>query len=324
MRGLAVVIPAYRAEATIQKVLQGVLDYAQWVIVVNDASPDRTGEIVSAEIERLPEGRVVLVTHAQNQGVGGAVWSGYQQALALGAEVVVKIDSDDQMDPAWIPQLVAPIFSGQADYTKGNRFLHSDQILSMPLVRRLGNISLSFLTKLCSGYWNIFDPTNGYTALHTAVIPLLDPQHIHRRYFFETSMLVELNIHRAVVKDVYIPARYGGEKSSLSELDSFFRFPPLLLKSFFRRALLEYFLKDFSAASMMLTAGLPMILFGLIFGLLHWAQSVRQGIPATTGTVMVATLPFILGFQLLLQAAVQDVNNVPNTPIHGARVIPGG
>jgi dolichol-phosphate mannosyltransferase len=320
MRGLAIVIPAYRAETTIRKVIQGVLEVAQWVIVVNDASPDRTAEIVADMLDHLPDGRLVLVNHPRNQGVGGAVWSGYQQALALGAEVVVKIDSDDQMDPAWIPHLVAPVCSGRADYTKGNRFLHSDQILSMPLVRRLGNISLSFLTKLCSGYWNIFDPTNGYTALHAAVIPLLDRRRIHSRYFFETSLLVELNIHRAVVKDVYIPARYGAEKSSLSELDSFFRFPPLLLKSFFRRTLLEYFLKDFTAVSMMLTAGLPMILFGLIFGLVHWVQSVRQGVPATTGTVMVATLPFILGFQLLLQAAVQDVNNVPTTPIHAERV----
>jgi glycosyltransferase involved in cell wall biosynthesis len=321
MQGLAIVIPAYRAEKTLRKVILGALEYARWVIVVDDASPDGSAGIAAAEARS--DERVVLVRHAENQGVGGAVWSGYQRALSLGAQVVVKMDSDDQMDPAWIPHLVSPLYAGQADYVKGNRFMHAGQIFSMPLVRRLGNISLSFLTKVCSGYWNVFDPTNGYTALHAAVIPLLDPARLHRRYFFETSMLIELYLHRAVVKDVYIPARYTGEQSHLSVVDSLLRFPPLLFQSFLRRVTVEYFVKDFNAASMMVSAGLPMILFGLVFGGYHWARSIREGIPATTGTVMVATLPFILGFQLLLQAVVQDIHNVPSSPVHLVEINPG-
>jgi dolichol-phosphate mannosyltransferase len=313
MRGLAVVIPAYRAEKTIQKVVSGALRHAEWVIVVNDASPDAT----SARVREISgDGRVVLVEHTLNQGVGGAVWSGYCKARELGAQVIIKMDSDDQMDPERIPELVEPILAGRADYCKGNRFLHSAQISRMPLLRRLGNVALSFFTKASSGYWNIFDPTNGFTALHSALIPLLNPARLHRRYFFETSLLIELNLNRAVVADVYIPARYGAEVSNLSELDAFLRFPPLLLKGFFRRILVEYFIKDFSATSLMLVTGLPLVLFGFIFGVYHWVLSIQQDLPATTGTVMVATLPFILGFQLLLQAAVQDINSVPTVALH--------
>ena len=154
--------------------------------------------------------------------------TGYAEAHRLGAEIVVKMDGDGQMDPAQLPALIAPIVRGEADYAKGNRYLHARQLRSMPLLRRLGNLGLSFLTKLASGYWNIFDPTNGYTAIHAALIPLLNKEDIGRRYFFESSMLLELSLLRAVVRDVYIPARYGDETSHLSILKTLRQFPPAL------------------------------------------------------------------------------------------------
>ena len=214
-RCLAVVIPAFRAEAHIADVLRGIPDYVAWIVVVDDCSPDHnTIAIVEETARRDP--RIRLLRHEVNQGVGGAVLTGYREARRLGAEIIVKMDSDGQMDPRYLPALIDPIVRGRADYTKGNRYVHARQLRSMPLLRRIGNLGLSFLTKLASGYWSLFDPTNGYTAIHAAVIPMLNEEDIGRRYFFESSMLLELSLLRAVIRDVYIPAKYGDKTSHLA------------------------------------------------------------------------------------------------------------
>lgn len=310
---LCVVIPAYRSEDTIEKVVRGLPGMVEHIVVVDDGSPDRMRQLLQGL--KSADDRVHIISHEINTGVGGAVLDGYRLAYDLGAEIVVKIDSDDQMDPAHIAALIRPIVEGAADFTKGNRFLHNRELSAMPTRRRIGNIGLSFLTKAASGYWGVFDPTNGYTAIHRSVIPMLLNGLIHKRYFFETSQLLELGLARAVVKDVFIPAKYGGERSSLSELDALFRFPVLLVRGFWRRMWMQYFVRDFTSVSLMLVVGSVLSVFGLIFGLFHWWESYATGIPATTGTVMVATLPLILGAQLLLQAAVLDIQNAPTEPI---------
>lgn len=169
---IAVIIPTYRAASTLQRVVEGIPDWVQTVIVVNDASPDDT--LAIAQRYEQSDSRLVVINHDTNQGVGGAVITGYQKAFQLGAQIVIKMDSDNQMDPIYLPKLIKPIMDRQADYTKGNRFLHSRELVEMPVKRRFGNVGLSFLTKLASGYWNIFDPTNGYTAISVGLIPLLD------------------------------------------------------------------------------------------------------------------------------------------------------
>jgi len=310
---IAVVIPAYRCEKQIRGVIETLPPFVDLIIVVEDCSPDNTAAVVQALMQEDP--RIHLICHEVNTGVGGAVLDGYERAVALGADVIVKIDSDGQMDPSLMKTLIKPILQRHADYTKGNRFLHASQLKSMPPLRRLGNTGLSFLSKISSGCWNVFDPTNGYTAIHRVAAQLINRENIHRRYFFESSMLIELRLIRAVVRDVYMPARYGDETSSLSEFDSLFRFPPLLLKGFLRRLKIEYFIRDFTPVSLFLVAGIPMVIFGLIFGLYHWAQSIAQQVPATTGTVMVATLPVIIGIQLILQAFVMDIQNTPSIPL---------
>ena len=310
--GIAVVIPAYRAEKFIVKILSGIPQFVSYIVVVNDCSPDRTAELVQAH----HDARVCLISHETNQGVGGAMLTGYRKAIELGAKIIVKIDSDDQMDPAHLIPLIAPILLGQADYTKGNRFLHANELKKMPSTRRIGNAGLSFLTKAASGYWNIFDPTNGYTAIHASLIPLLDNARIHRRYFFESSMLIELGMNRAVVRDVYIPARYGDELSSLSVWKTLFEFPPRLFSGFLRRFVVQYFIRDFGVVSLLFLTGLILSVFGFVYGANHWRQSIVTGSPASTGTVMVATLPLILGSQLLIQALIADIQSVPKEPIH--------
>jgi glycosyltransferase involved in cell wall biosynthesis len=309
---IAVVISAYRAEKFITKTLAGIPPFVSHIVVVDDCSPDRTGELVRAN----QDSRVCLVSHEVNQGVGKSMLTGYRKAIDLGARIIVKMDSDDQMDPAYLVPLITPILMGQADYTKGNRFLHLNELMTMPLIRRIGNAGLSFLTKAASGYWNIFDPTNGYTAIHGALLRLLDETKIHPRFFFESSMLIELGIHRAVIRDVYIPARYGDEQSSLSVWKTLFEFPPHLFSGFLRRFIVQYFIRDFGVVSLLFLTGLTLSIFGLVFGSYHWYQSLATGIPASTGTIMVATLPLILGSQLLIQALIADIQNVPQEPIH--------
>lgn len=311
---VAVVIPAYRVEAQIAEVLRGMPEFVSWIVVVDDCSPDDTGAIVAAEARRDP--RICLLRHEMNQGVGNTTLTGYEEARRLGADVVVKMDGDGQMDPRYLPALVNPIARGQADYTKGNRFLHARELCSMPLPRRMGNLGLSFLTKLASGYWSLFDPTNGYTAIHASLIPLLNAKGIARRYFFESSMLLELSLLRAVVRDVYIPARYGEETSHLSPLKTLCRFPAALFKGFLRRLWIQHFVRDFSIASLYLVAGPVLLATGVGFGAIHWYSSSQQGVAASTGTVMLAALPVVLGIQLLLQAIGLDIQAQPTQCLH--------
>ncbi len=309
---MAVVIPAYRAEETITTVVSGLPAMVRHIIVVDDASPDGTADAVT----RLADPRVRLVRLDANRGVGAATMAGYDAAVSLGAEIVVKMDADDQMDARHLPALVRPIARGLADYTKGNRFLHSAELREMPGGRRFANAGLSFFTKLASGYWAVFDPANGYTALHASLVPELDRARLADRYFFETSMLLELGRLRAVVLDVAIPARYRGERSSLSGRRAAGEFPPKLLAATWRRIARQYFIQDFTPVSLFLVIGSVFLLFGIVWGVYHWAESIRLGVPATTGTVMLAVVPVIVGVQLLLQAIAQDIGNAPTRPIH--------
>jgi len=306
-----VIIPMYRVEAHIRKVIAAIPPWVAGIVVVDDASPDASAGLA------LESGdpRVVLVRHAENRGVGGAMISGYARAVELGATIMVKMDGDGQMAAEFLCDVVQPLVAGRADYAKGNRFVMSDALLHMPAMRRWGNLGLSFLTKIASGYWNIFDPTNGYTALSSRAFVRLNLEQIHHRYFFESSMLVELNLLRAVVVDVSMPARYSDEISSLSATKTLFEFPPLLLRSLARRVWLEYFVTDFSLGSLYMVIGTLLTAWGFIFGGIRWIQSSQSGIPATTGTVMLAAMPVILGFQLLLSAVAYDVQNIPREPL---------
>jgi len=313
---IAVVIPAYRVERDIQSVLQGIPAYVTTVIVVDDASPDASADLVAAAAKR--DKRIILVRHEQNQGVGGAMVTGFSKAMELGVEIVIKLDGDGQMDPAHIPALITPLIEGDADYVKGNRFRDFQSLKKMPLIRRIGNLGLSFLTKAATGYWNIFDPTNGYFAIRTDVLKQLPLGKIDKTYFFETSMLSHLYLLDAYVMDVTIPARYSGETSSLSIRRVLFEFPFKLTHTLVKRIILKYFIFDFSMMSIYLLTGIPLLLFGLIFGITKWIQYAQLGIPAPTGTVILPTLSVILAIQILLSAIEIDLNAAPRKVISKA------
>lgn len=305
---IAVVIPSYRVRSHIMPLLEGIGPEVAQIFVVDDACPEGTGALVLAECR---DHRVVVLVHEQNQGVGGAVITGYQHAFAAGAEVIVKLDGDGQMDPALIPLFVGPIIAGRADYVKGNRFYNIEDVRTMPKVRLLGNAALSFLTKLSSGYWNIFDPTNGYTAISAALLPHFPLHKVGRRYFFESDMLFRLNGIQALVLDLPMTAIYADERSGLKAGRVFPQFLGGNIGNFLKRVFYSYFLRGFSIASVELLTGLAFLLFGVVFGIHGWATSLAAGRPATTGTVMLAALPVILGVQLLLSFLAFDIAATP-------------
>lgn len=310
---IVIIIPAYRVERDIKQVLSGLPDYIKHIIIVDDASPDSTSDVITALSNS--DKRLILIRHSHNQGVGGAMISGFKKALELGAQIVIKIDGDGQMDSAYIPAFITPLIQGKADYAKGNRFRDFASLQNMPLIRRVGNLGLSFLSKAATGYWNIFDPTNGFFAIRAEVLAQLPLEKIDKRYFFETSMLANLYLLNAFVLDVPIPARYGNEKSHLSIYRTLFEFPYKLLITFLRRVLLKYYIYDFSMLSLYLITAAPLLLFGLIFGSIKWIQYIQLGVPAPTGTVMLPTLCVILGIQIMLSAIEIDMKSTPKEPL---------
>lgn len=311
---IAVVIPCYKSGELVLDVIRRIGPEVGWIFVVDDSCPIQTGQMV---LTRCSDPRVTVLFHSKNQGVGGAVITGYDAAMKTSALVAVKIDGDGQMAPELIPQLCQSILSGQADYVKGNRFHPAGRVGDMPLLRLMGNVGLSFMTKASSGYWQLFDPTNGYTAIHTRVLAELETSKIARRYFFESDMLFRLNLLRAVVDEMPMHAVYDGEPSSLSPLRVVLPFLKGNTRNFFKRIFYRYFISDFSLASLELVAAIPLLIFGIAYGAEHLLLNRMSGATASAGTVMASALPIIVGFQLLLSWLGYDVSTQPMRALHG-------
>lgn len=309
---IGVVIPTYKAESTIISVLSVIPDCVSSVYVVDDKCPNESGNIVSTLCK---DKRVKVLFHKENEGVGGAVKTGYAAGFNEGCDIMVKIDSDGQMDPALVPNLVAAIENGIADYVKGNRFFNPDDVKAMPPKRVFGNLGLSFLTKLSTGYWQIFDPTNGFTALHSQAYNKLQIGKVSQRYFFETDMLFRLNLCGAVVVDMPMKAVYAGEHSSLSVTKSLFEFAFRHMRILTKRIVYQYFIRDFSPGSLNLLIGIPLMLFALIFGISSWIKSITSAVPATAGTAVLVALCFIVSMQLLQSFLIHDYNVIPRSPL---------
>lgn len=310
---ITVIIPAYQVEQEINAVLSLLPNYIRDIIVVNDCSSDGTAEVVkhAAKIDR----RILLLNHDHNQGVGGAMITGFKKALELNSQIVVKIDGDGQMSTDYLPALLTPLILGQADYTKGNRFRDLQALNQMPVIRRIGNTALSFLAKAATGYWNCFDPTNGYIAIRADILRQLPLNKIHKTYFFETSMLGQLYLLGAFVHEIPMPARYKGEKSSLSIRRVLAEFPLKLIYVFVRRLILNYYVYDFSMVSIYLLTGLPLLLFGIIYGAWKWLYYAQLKMAAPTGSVMLPVLSIVIGFQILLSAISIDLQASPRQPV---------
>lgn len=311
---IGVVIPTYKVRNHILQVIASIGPEVERIYVVDDCCPEKSGDFVESQCR---DERVIVIRHEQNQGVGGAVLTGYRAAIGENIEIIVKVDGDGQMEPALIPEFIAPIVAGDADYTKGNRFFDLEHIQAMPKARLIGNAGLSFLTKISSGYWDLFDPTNGYTAIHRDVALHLPFDKISKRYFFETDMLFRLGTLRAVAVDVPMHAKYANEVSNLKISKVFSEFLGKNLLNFGKRIFYNYYLRDMSLASFELPIGIFLLIFGVVYGAVNWASSAHQGVVASSGTVMLAAMPVILGVQLILAFIGFDISSTPKRSIHG-------
>lgn len=304
-QSLAVIIPAYQASEKICEVLAGIPSYVDWIIVVDDASPDTTAEVVQSINDR----RIILLHHEKNTGVGGAMATGFSQAIKLGAHLIAKIDADGQMDPQYLDRFARMCLYHGCDYVKANRFGHLGAIPSMPRIRLIGSVILSFLTKIASGYWNVFDPQNGYVMITRCMLLRLDLGRIDRGYFFENSMMILLNVVRAKIGEIYLPAFYGDERSSMNLSRIVLSFPGKLLKGFFYRIYQKYIFRSLSPFFPMFVFGLIGCIWGGVWGGWIWYQSHVTGIGATTGSVVLSLLPLIVGWSTLMQAFVLDIQD---------------
>ncbi len=306
------VVPAYRAAGTILGVVEQSLVHADVVVVVDDGCPERSGEIVR---ERYRENaRVKVVRRERNGGVGAAMKSGLAYALERGADVVVKLDADGQMDPAFIP-IIRRVFLDQPSLVcvKGNRFFDSAVLRLMPKRRLFGNAVLSLLAKFASGYWNLIDPTNGYLAFNAPLLRMLPWQAFADSYFFEISVLCELGLKRLPILELEMPTIYNSAPSSLAIPRVIGEFPFRLMKLTIRRIVVQYFVLDVNLGTIYLVTGLLLLLFGGFFGAYEWVVSIVTRVPRATGTVMLAVLPFLMGFQLILNMLMYDVQFAQKT-----------
>jgi len=308
---ITVVIPCFNVSRHIEDVIKQLPSEVNWIIAVNDCSKDDTEKILLRLSEENK--KIIFINHEINQGVGGAMITGFKRSIELNSDITIKIDGDNQMDSSYIPSLIKPVIENKADYTKGNRFRDFKALRKMPVVRRTGNLGLSFCIKAASGYWNIFDPNNGFVAISNEMLKTIDINKIHKRYFFESSMLIELYHCEAVIHEIPMKAKYGDEVSHLSLTRTLFGFPPKLLKAFIRRIILKYFLFDFNIASLYILFGFPLFIIGLIYGIVNYVEYGSSHTPAPTGTVVIPTLLIMMGFQLLLSATSFDISNYPKT-----------
>lgn len=303
MKTIAVVIPTYKATRSIMDVLSRIPPSVGRIYVVDDCCPDNSGDLVEAGCS---DERVTVKRHLENKGVGGAVKTGYRAALSDGFDVVVKIDSDGQMAPELLEEIAGPVILGSAHYSKGNRFWNVSDVKGMPAVRIIGNAGVSFLSKLSTGYWHLFDPSNGYTAISKEALITLPLDKIADRYFFESDMLFRLALDHRRVTDVPMKAVYADEQSHLSAVGSLFTFGRRYTSNFFKRIFYEYILRDFNTASLSLFVALVTMPLGLIHGLYGLLSGWLTDTPSSSSSVALTSLLLIVGYVSLLNFLAFD------------------
>ena len=307
---ICVVVPAFNEESSVDTVVRSVPSLVDHIIVVDDASTDSTARVV-ADCAKA-DSRVELVRRQRRGGVGAAVMSGHERVFQLGGDVSVVMAGDDQMDPKYLPALLDKILAGY-DYAKGNRFLAEGHLSEMPTHRVLGNTLLSILAKLASGYWNIFDHDNGYTAIRCEMLKKLPLNRISQDYNFERDMLVQLNILGARVADVPIESRYPNRYSKIHLYTFIPKASFFLTRRFFHRIFHKYLFNDVKPFGILFVPGFLLFLWGILYGLglAYLRYFDPRHVSPSTGTVMIAFMPLLVGIQLLLFAFVLDVIEAP-------------
>lgn len=304
---VAVVVPAYKEQAHIARVIQTMPDLVDHIIVVDDASPDDT----YARAVEAATPRTAVIRHEVNKGVGGAIISGHRRALQHGADVCVVMAGDGQMDVDYLPALLDPIADDGYGFAKANRFFSATSFEGMPAYRVFGNVVLTFLTKASSGYWNLVDPQNGYTAVTRQSLERVPLDRVAERYEFENDLLIWLNIANVRAIDVPIPAIYGEEVSGIKLHKVVPRLLRTLIGGFWRRIWRKYVMWSFSPIALLMGMGIPLFVFGVAMGIIAVILSLMTPGSVSTGTWLLAVAPTLVGIQFLLQAFVLDIEAAP-------------
>lgn len=304
---VAAILPCYNEEKLIEKTVTTLPDFVDAIIAVDDCSKDSTWQIIQ-ELSQKNK-RVVPVQLEKNEGIGGAYIHGFEAALDKSMDLVVTMAGDAQCNPDYISKMIDTLIDGDLDYVKANRFVHLDALKQMPAFRRVGNTIITILTKFSSGYYSIFDSQNGYGVFKKQTLEQLPFDHIGRRYDYENTLLIALAIMDAKIKDEPVPAIYGDEVSTIPVFKTTVRALFVIWKGFWRRIFYKYIVYNFHPIALFFLSGL--FLGGIGLGVSIYLLYVRlvDGIAPSTGSVMLAVLPIILGFQLLLSAITMDMNN---------------
>lgn len=256
-KSLAAVIPCYNEETQVGMVIETMPEIVDHILIIDDCSPDKTSEVVEALQKEHP--RVVLLRHEENQGVGGAIATGYEWARDNDVDMAVVLAGDGQMNPDDMPALLDPVVDEGVNYSKGNRLIWPGATQKVPWVRFFGNSVLSLLTKVASGYWHVSDSQTGYTVVDKKVLHTIDWQTMYKRYGQPNDLLIQLNIENFSVRDVPVEPVYGvGEKSGIKVSKVMFTISNVLVKGFFKRMIEKYIVRDFH----------PLVLFYMFSGLL--------------------------------------------------------
>jgi glycosyltransferase involved in cell wall biosynthesis len=280
---VSVVVPAYNEETQITRVIETMPEFVDRIVIVDDCSPDRTFEIVQAHPATVA-GRVQLIRHEQNQGVGGAIATGYKWSRDNGFDIAVVMAGDGQMDPEDLPAILDPVVDGEADYTKGNRLVTGEAFRKIPKVRFFGNSVLSLLTKIASGYWHVADSQNGYTAINQSALQTIDWDEMYKRYGQPNDLLVKLNVANMRVVDVPIEPVYNvGEKSGIKIRKVIFTIGSLLVRLFFWRLKEKYVIRNFHPLVFFYAMGFAgLTVSGGLFVRLVWLWIARGDVPEIT------------------------------------------
>jgi len=307
---ITVVIPCFKTSyKTTNSIIDKIPSNITNIIVVDDKCTFETGKQLA---KICKDKRLKIIYHTKNKGVGGAVISGYRLAIKKKSDIIIKLDGDGQMDPLEIHKLLKPILNGEADYSKGNRLSNLKDLRKMPTARLIGNFIFSVCAKFTTGYWDIFDFSNGFTAIKGSVLKNLITEEIDERFFFETDMLFHLYIMRAKVVDVSMKPIYGDEKSNLNILKVARYFPLMMLKRFFQRIKFTYFIMKISFNSLGLLLGLIFLFVGLIIGIYNSIYFGSMGEFTPNGIIMTVALNLLIGIFLLCYFVIEDTKNVPS------------
>jgi dolichol-phosphate mannosyltransferase len=292
-----VVIPAFNVADQVVSVIQKIDQSVSKIIVVDDKCPQKSGTKIN---QKIKDKRLQIIFNEKNLGVGGSMCRGYTEALKMNPTYIVKLDGDGQMDPKLIPRFIDELEKTGADYAKGNRFADPENLKTMPKVRILGNLVLSFFAKFSTGYWNVFDPNNGFTVIRGDILNQIPLNKISDGYFFESDMLFRLNLIGAEVIDIPMKPIYGEEKSNLRISKSLFEFTFKHNKNFIKRIAYNYFLRDFNLASMELILAVNFLLFGTILGAINLIQAIKSNSSMSVGLLVLISILIISGIQLIL------------------------